>query len=152
MTDRYHDSIIFRAFQGAGGGAAYSLSTVLLTELVPPEKLASATAQLTMGIPLSMLLGPIIGGAISGSPGTNWRWIFLIKYVIWSPYCVLDTNSPVFPSGPLLSGSFSPLCRMAFHTSTSQDVSITIIAVRRQHTLLGLISWDRHYCYWLLCL
>ncbi|KAK7750375.1 hypothetical protein SLS62_007674 [Diatrype stigma] len=74
--------IIFRAFQGAGGGAAYSLSTVLLTDLVPSEKLASAIAQVTMGIPLSMLLGPIIGGAISGSPGTNWRWIFLINVPI----------------------------------------------------------------------
>ncbi|KAI5927647.1 putative multidrug resistance protein fnx1 [Camillea tinctor] len=72
--------IIFRAFQGVGGGGAYSLSTVLLVELVPPEKLAKSTAQLAMVTTLANTLGPIIGGAISSN--TNWRWIFYINVPI----------------------------------------------------------------------
>ncbi|KAI1402311.1 major facilitator superfamily domain-containing protein [Hypoxylon fuscum] len=72
--------IICRAFQGAGGGGAHSLSTILVTELVPSEKFAKLTAQLSIVTSLSMLLGPIIGGAISTE--TSWRWIFLINVPI----------------------------------------------------------------------
>lgn len=72
-------SIVFRAFQGAGGGGAHSISTILVTELVPQEQFAKLTAQLSIVTSLSMLLGPIVGGAISTE--TSWRWIFLIKYV-----------------------------------------------------------------------
>lgn len=72
-------SIVFRAIQGVGGGGAYSLSTVLISELVAPENLAKALAQLSLLTTLANTLGPIIGGAISKD--TSWRWIFIIKYV-----------------------------------------------------------------------
>ncbi|KAF5867863.1 putative mfs multidrug transporter protein [Botrytis fragariae] len=69
--------IIFRAFQGLGAGGAYSLSTIILIELVPPQKLAKSTAQLAMVTTFANVLGPIIGGAISND--AHWRWIFLLN-------------------------------------------------------------------------
>ncbi|KAI2618109.1 putative multidrug resistance protein fnx1 [Hypoxylon sp. NC1633] len=72
--------IVFRALQGVGGGGAYSLSTVIITELVPPAGLAKATAQLSMVTTFANILGPIIGGAIAND--TSWRWVFLINVPI----------------------------------------------------------------------
>lgn len=59
-----------------GGGGTFSLSTIIITEIVPPASYPKYTANLSMAIALSLLLGPIIGGAISA--GTTWRWVFLI--------------------------------------------------------------------------
>ncbi|PQE23109.1 major facilitator superfamily transporter protein [Rutstroemia sp. NJR-2017a WRK4] len=69
--------IVFRSFQGIGAGGAYSLSTIILVELVPPPKIAKSTAQLALVTTFANVLGPIIGGAISNK--THWRWIFLLN-------------------------------------------------------------------------
>ncbi|KAI2468606.1 putative multidrug resistance protein fnx1 [Annulohypoxylon bovei var. microspora] len=87
--------IVFRAFQGVGGGGAYSLSTVLITELVPPHKIAKSTAQLSLVTTLGNVLGPIIGGAISNN--TNWRWIFWLNVPI--AVCTLLLALAVIPNG-----------------------------------------------------
>ncbi|TRX97449.1 hypothetical protein FHL15_001727 [Xylaria flabelliformis] len=69
--------IVFRAFQGVGGAGTNSLATVILIELVPSEKYAKYTSAVSLVYSLSLLLGPILGGAISQY--ATWRWIFLIN-------------------------------------------------------------------------
>lgn len=69
---------MFRAFQGVGGGGCFAIASALITEIVPPEQYAKYAANLSGVYALSLLTGPIIGGAISAD--TTWRWIFLIKY------------------------------------------------------------------------
>ncbi|KAI1131717.1 MFS multidrug transporter-like protein [Nemania abortiva] len=69
--------IIFRAFQGLGGGGCYSLATIIATDLVPAAQYAAATARLSICVSLGLLLGPVIGGVISAN--TTWRWIFIIN-------------------------------------------------------------------------
>ncbi|RAK79529.1 MFS general substrate transporter [Aspergillus fijiensis CBS 313.89] len=58
--------IVFRSFQGIGGASNYSICAAIILDLVPPEKLR-----------LSLLCGPLMGGAISGS--STWRWVFLLN-------------------------------------------------------------------------
>lgn len=70
-------SIILRAFQGLGGGCCYTLSTIMIIELVPPHRYGSLMAYTGIAIVLAMVLGPILGGAISAH--TTWRWIFLFN-------------------------------------------------------------------------
>lgn len=72
-------SIIFRAFQGVGGGGCFSLSQVIITDIVPPERYPKYVSQLSIVSSLALLCGPIVGGAISSH--TTWRWIFIIKLV-----------------------------------------------------------------------
>ncbi|KAI0010006.1 major facilitator superfamily MFS-1 [Xylariaceae sp. FL0662B] len=74
--------IIFRAFQGIGGGGCFSLSQVIITNLVPPERYSKYTSQLSIVSSLALLVGPIIGGVISSH--TTWRWIFIINVPISS--------------------------------------------------------------------
>ncbi|KAG8157943.1 hypothetical protein KVR01_012215 [Diaporthe batatas] len=69
--------IVFRAFQGIGGAGNYSISTVILMELVPSEKYAGLTTFVSVFYSLSLLLGPVLGGVISEN--TTWRWIFLLN-------------------------------------------------------------------------
>jgi MFS family permease len=51
----------------------------MMSDMVPPEKLAKYAANLSAVYALSLLVGPIVGGALSST--TTWRWVFLIKYV-----------------------------------------------------------------------
>ncbi|KAK8113577.1 MFS multidrug transporter-like protein [Apiospora sp. TS-2023a] len=79
--------IIFRAFQGVGGGGCFSLSQVIITDIVPPERYPKYVSQLSMVSSLALLCGPIVGGAISSY--TMWRWIFIINVPISSIALVL---------------------------------------------------------------
>lgn len=69
--------IVFRAFQGIGGGGIYALTTVMLYELVEPPRYPFYSALMTTMVALSSPLGPIFGGLIL--QGASWRWVFLLK-------------------------------------------------------------------------
>lgn len=72
-------SIIFRTLQGLGGGGCFSLSTIIIIELMPPAQYSKYVTQLSIATTVALMLGPIVGGAISLH--TTWRWIFIIKSV-----------------------------------------------------------------------
>ncbi|KAI0097180.1 major facilitator superfamily transporter [Nemania sp. FL0031] len=69
--------IILRAFQGAGASGIYSLSTIIVTMMVPPAKYAIYIAITTSVFAISSVLGPILGGAINDH--TTWRWVFFLN-------------------------------------------------------------------------
>ncbi|KAH8890386.1 putative multidrug resistance protein fnx1 [Thozetella sp. PMI_491] len=56
--------IIFRAFQGIGGGGCFSLSQVIVTDLVPPERYAKFVSQLSMFFSKSTLKKVDILGSV----------------------------------------------------------------------------------------
>jgi MFS family permease len=70
-------SIIFRTFQGVGGGGSFAICNVIGFELVPEAKYAAITAFVAFVYAVSLITGPIIGGAISNS--SHWRWVFLLN-------------------------------------------------------------------------
>ncbi|KAI1129426.1 drug resistance transporter [Nemania abortiva] len=69
--------IIFRAFQGLGGGGIYAVALAMLYELVPKRKYPLYTAVSTCLVALGSTLGPVFGGLIAN--GTTWRWVFLLN-------------------------------------------------------------------------
>ncbi|KID83966.1 Major facilitator superfamily domain, general substrate transporter [Metarhizium guizhouense ARSEF 977] len=87
--------IVFRAFQGIGGGGCFSLCTIMVFDLVPPEKYAQVVANISITNAVALLVGPIIGGAIAAN--TTWRWIFIINVPIAAPALVISVLA--IPSG-----------------------------------------------------
>ncbi|PVI05167.1 MFS multidrug transporter-like protein [Periconia macrospinosa] len=69
--------IVFRAFQGMGGGGCFSVPTAICLELVPKDKYAALTSFISLVFSSSMIAGPIVGGAIANN--TTWRWVFLLN-------------------------------------------------------------------------
>jgi len=69
---------VFRAFQGLGGSGIYAMSTVIASEMVPPEKFGMYMGIISAVFALSSILGPVLGGVISGK--ATWRWVFLLKH------------------------------------------------------------------------
>jgi len=72
--------ILFRIFQGLGGGGLQPMSQAILLESYPPHQRGLAMAIFGMGIVLGPILGPLLGGYLTDS--YSWRWIFYINLPI----------------------------------------------------------------------
>lgn len=72
--------VAFRFLQGLGGGALLSVSAVVVYELFPKEKQATASALFGIGIFIGPTIGPALGGFITEN--FSWPWIFYINIPI----------------------------------------------------------------------
>jgi DHA2 family multidrug resistance protein len=69
--------ILARVVQGAAGGGLQPVSQAVLLESFPRERRGQAMAVYGMGIIVSPLVGPLLGGWITDN--YSWRWIFYIN-------------------------------------------------------------------------
>jgi DHA2 family multidrug resistance protein len=69
--------ILFRIFQGLGGGALQPISQAILVESFPKEKRMTAMAVFAMGVIVAPIVGPVLGGWLTDN--FSWRWIFFIN-------------------------------------------------------------------------
>jgi EmrB/QacA subfamily drug resistance transporter len=76
----------FRAFQGIGAGGLMSLAFTIIGDIVSPRERAKYQGYFLAVFGLSSVLGPVIGGALSGANSilgiTGWRWVFLVNVPI----------------------------------------------------------------------
>ncbi|KAL9012831.1 MAG: hypothetical protein Q9173_002423 [Seirophora scorigena] len=70
--------IVFQSLQGVGGAGNHALCSVIFLELVQESKYAKYTSFVSVVYSLSLLFGPIFGGAINES--STLRRIFLLKF------------------------------------------------------------------------
>jgi MFS transporter, DHA2 family, multidrug resistance protein len=69
--------IVFRVFQGIGGGALQPISQSILLETFPPRMHGIAMAFFGIGIMFGPIVGPVLGGVITDY--WSWHWIFFIN-------------------------------------------------------------------------
>ncbi|KAI0814258.1 major facilitator superfamily transporter [Xylaria sp. FL0064] len=89
--------IVLRAFQGAGASGIYSLSTIMVTMMVPPAKDSTYVAITTSVFALSSVLGPLLGGAINDH--TTWRWVFFLHVSVLAAILIAFSIPFGFPYG-----------------------------------------------------
>ncbi|MCW0213768.1 MAG: MFS transporter, partial [Pseudonocardia sp.] len=76
----------FRAVQGLGAGGLFALALTILGDIVPPRERARYQGYILAVFGTSSVLGPVIGGVLSGQATIlgidGWRWIFLVNVPI----------------------------------------------------------------------
>ncbi|MCO6415715.1 DHA2 family efflux MFS transporter permease subunit [Siccirubricoccus sp. KC 17139] len=69
--------VIFRLLQGAFGAALVPLSQSTMLDIYSAEQRGSAMAIWGMGVMVGPILGPTLGGWLTGN--WNWRWVFYVN-------------------------------------------------------------------------
>jgi MFS family permease len=76
----------FRAVQGIGAGGLMSMALAIIADIVPPRERSKYQGYFMAVFGSSSVLGPVIGGALSGQESilgvAGWRWIFLVNVPI----------------------------------------------------------------------
>ncbi|AXV39768.1 MDR family MFS transporter [Methanobacterium sp. BAmetb5] len=67
----------FRGLQGMGGGILMTIPFIVVAEIFPPRQRGKYAGILSSVFGLANVLGPVLGGFITGFVG--WRWVFFIN-------------------------------------------------------------------------
>ena len=69
--------LVFRVFQGLGGGGLAPSEQSILADTFPPEKRGQAFALYGLAVVVAPAIGPTLGGLITDN--ASWHWIFFIN-------------------------------------------------------------------------
>lgn len=68
--------IVFRALTGVGGGGLMTVGQMVISDVVPLRERGKWQGILGAFVAAAYGIGPLVGGALSGTGPDGWRWIF----------------------------------------------------------------------------
>ncbi len=83
LSQTLNQLIIFRAFQGIGGGIMIANAFIVIGDLFPPSERGKYQGLITAVFGLSSIVGPILGGFITDN--LSWHWIFYVNLPLGIP-------------------------------------------------------------------
>ena len=86
LANSMYELAAFRAIQGLGAGGLMALPLTIMGDMLAPRERAKYQGYFLAVFGVSSVIGPLIGGVLSGSETilgiTGWRWVFLINLPI----------------------------------------------------------------------
>ena len=86
LATSMYELAAFRAFQGIGAGGIMPLALAVIGDIIPPRERARYQGYMMAVFASSSVLGPVLGGLLSGTNDflgvAGWRWIFYINVPI----------------------------------------------------------------------
>ena len=150
ITSSLHTMVISRIFQGIFGAALIPLSQSILRNTFSAKEQGTAMAIWGIGIMVTPILGPTIGGFITEH--MNWRWIFYLNVPICacsfllSLWVIKDTkkkNIPIDWVGLILMatalGSLQMFLDKGHQQGWLDSMTIVILLVTSMSTLIVFI-------------
>lgn len=86
MSTSMYELAGYRALQGLGAGGLMALPLAIMGDMLAPRERAKYQGFFLAVFGISSVIGPLLGGILSGTPEilfiTGWRWVFLINVPI----------------------------------------------------------------------
>jgi EmrB/QacA subfamily drug resistance transporter len=98
FSQNLNELILFRAVQGLGSGAFFTVVFSIVADLFPPKAAARLAGMLSGVFGIAIVFGPLIGSYIVDT--TSWRWIFFVNLPVGlaAVALVLLTLGPMRPT------------------------------------------------------
>jgi EmrB/QacA subfamily drug resistance transporter len=86
MSHSMYELAGYRALQGLGAGGLMALPLAIMGDMLAPRERAKYQGFFLAVFGISSVIGPLLGGLLSGTPEilfiSGWRWVFLINVPI----------------------------------------------------------------------
>ncbi|KAI1211605.1 MFS general substrate transporter [Annulohypoxylon truncatum] len=83
LATNFTELLCGRTIQGIGGGGIYTLSYIVVSDIIPLRQRPKYISFILSGWALGTIVGPITGGLVAEH--AQWQWIFYINF----PFCFL---------------------------------------------------------------